>query len=78
VWRRAESMIDFVRHHPNAGSPLRGEWEGTRHLHFWRDKYRLIWEPRHEDEAVIILAVAPKCGLGGSTVYDRPRPQTPQ
>lgn len=65
------------------GYPLRGEWEGSRAIHVYNDRYRVIWRemPEIEDYAgaeddtvvpVEVLRVGLKKPLNGGSVYERP------
>jgi hypothetical protein len=65
------------------GYPLHGEWEGSRAVHVYNDRYRVIWRERPEvedfagceDDTVIpveVVRVGLKKPLSGVTVYERP------
>ena len=69
-------LVDELRGWPYAGEELEDEWEGARGLHFWNDRYRLIWEVDEEIHVVVLLRVGPK-RQGRTTIYEEPRPERP-
>ena len=74
IWREALAAIEHVALNPDEGIALQDEWEGARRLHFWQDKYRLIWETDHGEQTVTILLVGRRFNLKRRSIYDRERP----
>ena len=69
--------------HDDLGYPLRGEWESSRAIHVYNDRYRVIWREMPEiedytgaeDDTVVpveVLRVGLKKPLSGGSVYERP------
>ena len=54
------------------GYPLRGEWEGSRAIHVYNDRYRVIWREMPETEDYTGAEVGLKKPLSGGRVYERP------
>lgn len=68
VWRAATELAESLGRDPFVGASLAPPFEdGSRRLHFWRDKYRLVWLVRLEDRSVDVLAV----GLKTPNFYNR-------
>jgi hypothetical protein len=68
VWRQADALLDVLENDPlTLGEPCDPPLVGVRSLHFWNDKYRMVWLVVETDERVDVLA----CGLKDSEFYRR-------
>lgn len=68
VWQEAVRLSTELEADPFAlGDSCEPPLEGVRRVHFWNDKYRLVWLVIEDERRVDVLAV----GLKDPTFYDR-------
>jgi hypothetical protein len=67
VWQAADRLLGDLETDPLMGDSCGPPLVGARRLHFWNDKYRLVWYVDEEEREVDVLG----CDLKTSNFYTR-------
>jgi mRNA-degrading endonuclease RelE of RelBE toxin-antitoxin system len=68
AWQHANQLLDQLEADPEAvGDTCDPPLIGCRRVHFWNDKYRLVWQVVDVDRVVYVIG----CDLKSPTFYHR-------
>lgn len=68
VWQHADELLDDLEADPTSiGDTCDPPLDGCRRVHFWNDRYRLVWLIEEFDGLVYVIG----CDLKSATFYQR-------